>query len=302
MKGAKNLKVAKEISSKFVGCRLKDYETEITWRNTMNYAASVGENAPYYLDDERIGGVIAPPMFSVAVTWPIFERIWDYIEAEDFPREIIPTHVHYTENLFFYGPIKPNDKLKVKGEVAAILPHRAGTHIIVRFDALDVEGKPVFTEYYGAMARGVKCTDEGKGKESLPSVPKYSGGNNPIWESVIPIEPLAPFIYDGCSNIFFPIHTSVKFARSVGLPGRILQGTATLAYAVREIIKREANGNPFELKSLYSRFTGMVLPGADIRVQLIGRGDGNGGIALFFIVLNDEGKKAISDGYARLEK
>jgi hypothetical protein len=152
------------------------------------------------------------------------------------------------------------------------------------------------------MLRGVKCTDEGRGGEELPKVPRHTGDYVPIWESVIPIAPLASFIYDGCTRIIFPIHTSVKFAHQVGLAGRILQGTATLAYAVRELINKEADGHPAKLKSAYCRFTGIVLPGTDINVQLIKKDNIGGGTDLFFVVLNAEGKKAISDGYARLEK
>ena len=33
------------------------------------------------------GGIVVPPLFSVAVTWRILERIWEYIEAKDFPVE-----------------------------------------------------------------------------------------------------------------------------------------------------------------------------------------------------------------------
>lgn len=291
-----------EISSSFVGSRLKDYAAEVTWRNTMNYAASIGDNNPCYFDDERERGVIAPPAFSVALTWPISERIWDYIEAPDFPKEIIATQVHYTEHLMFHRPVRPGDRLRITGRIAAILPHKAGTHVVIRFDAIALNGAPVFTEHIGAIMRGVKCTDEGRGGDDLPKIPRTSGDSPPLWESVIPIDALEPFIYDGCTNIFFPIHTSVKFAHEVGLPGIILQGTATLAYALREIINKEAGGDPFELKSAYCRFTGMVLPGTIIRVRLIRNDSNNGGSDLFFTVMNAEKKKAISGGYVRLEK
>ena len=100
---------------------------------------------------------------------------------------------------------------------------------------------------------------------------------------------MAPFIYDGCTDIHFPIHTSRKFANDVGLPGIIHQGTATLAYAARELVNREARGNPALLKALACRFTGMVRPGSDDRTA-------DSGMLVAFDVLNAEGKKAISDG------
>jgi len=63
-----------EISSRFVGAPLKPMETQITWRQTTNYAAALGDTNPRYLDDERPEGIVASPMFCVAVTWPISER------------------------------------------------------------------------------------------------------------------------------------------------------------------------------------------------------------------------------------
>jgi acyl dehydratase len=291
-----------ELSSKFVGTPLKDYHTGITWRQTMNFAAAVDDNNAYYMDDEREGGIIAPPMFSVAVTWSILERIWEYMEAKDFPMEVLMTQVHHTENLEFHRPIRPGDRLTVKGQVAAILPHRNGTRVVMRFDALDETDKPVFTEHIGALMRGVKCSDDGLCPNRLPDAPPFAEGEEPLWESQISIDALRPHIYDGCTDIVFPIHTSRSFARQVGLPGNILQGTATLAFAVRELINREAGGNPLSLKSVFCRFTGMVFPGTMIRVQLVGKIGKDDGADLHFIVLNQEGQKAISGGYAMLKK
>ena len=291
-----------ELSSRFVGTPLKDYHTEITWRQTMNFAAAVDDHNAYYVDDEREGGIIAPPLFSVAVTWRILERIWEYIEAKEFPMEVLMTQVHHTESLEFHRPLRPGDRLTVKGRVAAILPHRAGTRVVMRFDALVEADEPVFTEHIGALMRGVKCSDDGVCPNRLPEGPLLEESAEPLWESRIPIDPLRPHIYDGCTDIVFPIHTSRAFARQVGLPGNILQGTATLAFAVREIINRESGGDPLTLKSIFCRFTGMVFPGTVIRVQLLGKSGKDKGTNLHFIVLNQEGQKAISGGYAFLKK
>jgi len=172
----------------------------------------------------------------------------------------------------------------------------------MRFDALDQAGEPVFTEHIGALMRGVKCSDDGLCPNRLPEGLLLEESAEPLWESRIPIDPLRPHIYDGCTDIVFPIHTSRAFARQVGLPGNILQGTATLAFAVREIINREAGGDPLTLKSVFCRFTGMVLPGTVIRVQLVGKSGKHDAASLHFVVLNQEGQRAISGGYALLKK
>lgn len=291
-----------ELSSHLVGSGLKEYRKEVGWRETMNYAAAVGDNNPCYFDDERTAGIIAHPMFCVAVTWPVTEKLEEFISPGLFPAEISATKVHYTEHIEFHRPVKPGDLLTVKGKIAAILPHRAGTHIIIRYDVFDNSNLPVFTEHIGALLRGVNCLDEGIQSATLPSVPACSTKERLVWETKITIDPMSPFIYDGCTNIFFPIHTSKQFAKMVGLPDIILQGTATLAYAVKELINREASENPLCLKSLSCRFTGMVIPGTEIRIQLIEKLNRENGIELLFTVTNSEGRKAISNGFALINK
>ncbi|HOT46766.1 MAG TPA: MaoC/PaaZ C-terminal domain-containing protein [Spirochaetota bacterium] len=290
-----------KLSSDFVGTRLKDYTCTVNARWTMNCAASIDDPNPLYFDDERPGGIIAPPLFPVAVTWPIIEHIGDYIEAETFPKEVIFTQVHYTEHLRIHRPVRPGDTLLIKGSIAAILPHRAGTHVILRFDATDSEVKPVFTEHIGAMMRGVHCSDGGKGGDTVPALAGRPGSDRSLWESNIFIHPLSPYIYDGCTNIHFPIHTSVKFARQVGLPGIIHQGTRTLSLAVREIIDREAGGYSSSIDVISCRFTGMVLPGSAITVRLNKKKNSSEGINLNFSVINAEGRQAISDGHIQLK-
>ncbi len=289
-----------QIGSQLVGTPLRIYHTQITWRDTMNYAAAIGDDNPRYFDDERDAGIIGPPMFAVAATWPVIANLPDFIEADDFPEEILLTQVHYTEHIRFHRPLVPGQALAIQGRVAAILPHRAGTQIVICCQAFDQSHQPVFTEHIGAMMRGVQCNDSGRGAEALPPVPARGTEDRLRWEQRIQIDSLLPFVYDGCTNIVFAIHTSSKFARQVGLPGIILQGTATLALAVGELINREADGDPTMLKEIYCRFTGMVLPGSEIRLQVYGSGTARNTGALFFDVINQEGAKAISHGYALL--
>jgi len=291
-----------KISSKFVGIPLKEYRCVVNWRDTMNYAAAIDDNNARYFNDEQESGIVAPPMFSVAATWPVLENLKDYVDADDFPFEIFRTQVHFSEFLEFHAAIKPGDELFIKGVIAAILPHPAGTHITLRFDAVNQDKQPIFTEYFGGLIRGVSCGDGGAGGETLPVNPASLETSAPVWEQTIGIDALRPFVYDGCTNIFFPIHTSRKFAHDVGLPDILLQGTATLAYAARELLDHNGDGDPSRLLALSCRFTGMVFPNTDIKVQLLASTDHSRHSDLFFRVLGDQGQVVIKDGYARMEK
>ena len=289
-----------EVSSDFVGYKLNDYEISLSWRDTMNYAAAVNDNNPWYLDDERQSGIIAPPMYSTALTWPILKDIRQNIPEGMLPSDALMRLVHHIEAIEFHQPIKPGSRLKIGGKVAAVIPHRSGTLVVFRLDAFNSEMELVFTEHIGALLRGVPCKDKGRGQDALPKHPSWPGENRILWETKVGIHQLQTYIYDGCTGIHFPIHTSRRFARGVGLPGIILQGTATMAFALKEIINREADGNPSCLKSTYCKFTSPVKPGTNITIQLKGRKKQSMLMHLFFEVLNDEGGRAIKNGYACL--
>jgi acyl dehydratase len=290
-----------KLDSRFAGAPLKEYHTNIPWRATTNYAAAVADENPLYFDDGKDRQLVAPPTFPVAVTWPILSHLQDFIVAKDFPWGVLWTQVHYSEHLVIHRLIRPEDELTIIGRVAAILPHRAGTHAVIAFSGRDKTGAPIFTEYIGAMLRGIEC-DEGKGSEELPEIPESDSDDTPVWKSRVFIDPLLPYVYDGCTHIEFPIHTSPRFAIGVGLPGIILQGTATLALAIREIVNREASGNPALIREIACKFTGMVIPGSDIEVRCLEFRDRKDGKELFFEVLNADNKKAIRSGYVKLRK
>jgi acyl dehydratase len=62
--------------------------------------------------------------------------------------------------------------------------------------------------------------------------------------------------YAGASGDFNPIHIEEEFARSVGLPGRILHGLWTMAQVARAA-QETAGGGPESLRSLSVQFRGM---------------------------------------------
>ena len=70
--------------------------------------------------------------------------------------------------------------------------------------------------------------------------------------------------YAGASGDFNPIHIDEEFARSVGLPGRILHGLWMMAQVARA--HTDAAGGPDKLKSLSVQFRGMGQLGEEIVV------------------------------------
>ncbi len=285
-----------KISPEYVGAVCKPLEVEVTARQCMNYAASIGDANTWHLDDAGAEGIVAPPMLAVALTWRISERFLEFWGDNDFPYEALARQVHYSERLQWERPMRPGERLRIEGEVAAILPHRAGTHLIIAYTAYDKNGSTVFVEHTGGLLRGVICDGEGRGVDGLV---EYNNAADamPFWSKELHVSKLAAHIYDGCADIHFPIHISPAFAKSVGLPGILLQGTATLAMAVREIIAVEADNDPRRLRAVGARFTGMVRPDSAISVRVLAKKETDNAQQCHFVVLNANGKPAISDGF-----
>jgi acyl dehydratase len=70
--------------------------------------------------------------------------------------------------------------------------------------------------------------------------------------------------YAGASGDFNPIHLDDEFARSVGLPGRILHGLYTMALMARA--QTQAAGGPAHLRRLAVQFRGTAVSEHEIAV------------------------------------
>jgi acyl dehydratase len=71
--------------------------------------------------------------------------------------------------------------------------------------------------------------------------------------------------YAEASGDHNPIHLDEEFARSVGLPGRILHGLYTMALLARA--QTQAAGGPGHLKRLSVQFRGTALPEEELTVS-----------------------------------
>ena len=273
------------IDSAFVGKPWRGVTRHSTWRDTTNYAAAVGDLNPVYFDDEREDGLIAPPLFAVTLGWPLIADIHEYIDLP-YPKAVFHQLVHYTTFIDFNRLIVPDTRVHVQGDIAAIAPHRSGTECVFRFRVSDEQGEPYHTEYMGCVLRDVTCTDDGKGMDEMPRLPKETFDSPPRWQVEVHMGEAQAHIYDGCTGIVNPIHTSPRFAHSVGLPDPIIQGTLTIATGVKEVIDRELACNPLHVRRISAKLTGMVFGGDVLDVQLLHRHETPEDTTLYFQISN----------------
>ncbi|MFH1529274.1 MAG: MaoC/PaaZ C-terminal domain-containing protein [Pseudomonadota bacterium] len=289
-----------EISPEIVGFEVPERKHRIHWRETTSFAAATGDANPRYLDDTVKGGLVAPPLFAVTLTWPLISDL-PRVLPEVLTPDIVATMVHANEHLIFHEPIRPGDKLHLRGRIEGLVPTQAGAFLVMRSEGVIPGRGPMFTEYGGVLFRGVKVGGDARLLSKLPEVPKPMSDGAPLWQAEIPVERTLPFIYDGCTGIVFPIHTSVRAAKEAGLPDIVLQGTATLALAARQVVNSECDGIPFALKEIACRFTGLVVPGTPVHFRLLGRDRSQGRTGVYFDLVVKGGNPALSGGFASVE-
>lgn len=104
--------------------------------------------------------------------------------------------------------------------------------------------------------------------------------------------------YAGASGDYNPIHIDEEFAKSVGLPGRILHGLWTMAQVARA--QTEAAGGAVKLKRLSVQFRGMGVPEQEVLVTGVVR-EVRDGRAVIDTVAEQGGKQIIRNAEAEIE-
>ena len=99
--------------------------------------------------------------------------------------------------------------------------------------------------------------------------------------------------YAGASGDFNPIHIDEDFAKSVGLPGRILHGLWTMSQVARAVSQAG------ELKRLEVQFRGMGFPEQEITVTSTVTDEADG-VAQIQTEAEQDGRRIIRKGKAEV--
>lgn len=273
-----------KISSDFVDAKIKDYDFSVDINDIARYNDAVKN------DTQKTASIkeMIHPVFFTKISWKIIEDLNEFLEAPIDDR-ILKTIVHQSEHITFYSELKLPAKLNVQSKIWSIKTHKKGTKILIKFDYYS-DNELIATELSGGLLFGVKCKGESK---SLGILPVSERINVPeIWEKKIDIDGSLPYTYAEKTEIDADIHTNPKFAKSIGLPDIILQGTCTFAKAVNLILAEEFDNNSYQIKSVSAKFTDMLVVPNKITVRLLKKEEK----ILKFDVRNKEGKAVIKGG------
>ena len=279
------------IPSKIVGIEIGAVSQTIDARWLMAYAGALGEEDPRYFDTTAPGGPVAHPLFPVCYEWTAALNL----RAKTLRQDLHARGVHASHHTVIHRPPQDGDRLLTRAQVIGVRPSRSGTLVLTRFSTVNRNGQPVTTTDYGSVYRGVTTeTETHAGVEPLPR-PAVAAAGEPRWTAPVAVPPQAAHVYSECARIWNPIHTDLGVARAAGLPGPILHGTATLALAVSQVIRRELGGDPLRVREITGRLAGMVPLPSRLHVRCLGRE----GHLIAFDAVGDGGAPVLRDGVLR---
>jgi acyl dehydratase len=296
------------LSSTTVGVSGEPVVHEIDARWMMAYAAGLGDTLPCYLDTRRPEGIITHPLFPVCVEWPaLLAMRGPAVNSLLASRPTLLTAdealraVHATHDLVIHRSVRPGDRLTTRATIVGVERRKPGAYQVTRLDTVDGAGAPVCTTWQGGLYRGVEVDGPDRPAADAPPSPTPLEGNTPVRaEITLPISALAAHIYTECARIWNPIHTDLAVAVRAGLPDLILHGTATLALAVSQILRLEANNDPAQVRRVAGRFNAMVRLPSEITVRTLTRQATAQGDVVRFEVRNIDGEPAVRDGLVLL--
>ncbi len=271
--------------------RLGEYteprEFEVTRERVIAYAKATNDEHPKHLSGE-----IAPPVFAIV---PVFESLAPSMTSV-VPGEVFMRVVHGEQDFHFHRPIVPGETLVSRAAPVGVHGRSSGVQVVAKGITETKSGELVVEQYMTAFFRGAQL-DESVGEP----VTEHAFG-----EAVRGTEPLAAVThgydpdqtqrYSEASGDPMPIHLDDNFAKAMGLPGIIVHGLCTMAFASRAVIHATCPEDPTRLTRLAVRFAKIVQPSEKVTTSVWDAGNG----AYAFETVSDNGNVAIKDGLAEV--
>ena len=262
-------------------------EFEVTEERVIAYAEATNDEHPKHLSGE-----VAPPVFAIV---PVFESLGPSM-VNVVPPELLMTVVHGEQDFRFHQPIVPGMTLVTRAAPVGVHGTRSGVQVISKAITETSSGEPVVEQYMTGFYRGAQLDAHEGEALTEHAFPEELRGTDPAGSATHGYDADQTQRYSKASGDPMPIHLDEDFAKSVGLPGIIVHGMCTMAFASRAVVETACQDDPTRMKRLAVRFSKIVLPSERVTTSVWDAGDGR----YPFETVSDNGNVAIKDGLAEV--
>lgn len=229
------------------------------------------------------------PVFAIVPVWEVIAPASRSVASNEARQRV----VHYEHDIVVHRPIEPAMTLTSRATPIALLPRPNGTSLVIRTETRTTAGDVVNEQFVTEFFRGLEA--ETSVGERAPEHRLTVDGREPLATIGYPVAEDQTERYAAASGDDFAIHLDDEFARKVGLPGRIVHGLCSLAFAGRAVLEAAGVGDPRAVRRLAVRFSAPLFPG-DVLTTRVWNVDGGYG----FEAVDGAGKTVLKDGRVEL--
>jgi acyl dehydratase len=237
---------------------------------------------------EATDDVVGGPVFAIVPVWQSIAPASRSVASEEARARV----VHYEHDIHVRRPIEAGMRLASVATPVGLFGRPNGTSLVIRTETRTAAGERVNEQYVTEFFRGVE-TESSVGHRA-PAHRLETDGAEPLGEVDYRIADDQTARYAAASGDDFAIHLDDEFARSVGLPGRIVHGLCALAFAGRAVLEAAQVADPTRVARLAVRFSAPLFPGDTLTTRVWAAETGFG-----FEAVNGDGSTVLKDG--RLE-
>lgn len=260
---------------------------EVTQERMVAYAEATNDEHPLHASGE-----LASPIFTIV---PVFDTAMTPIK-DLVPDDVLMRVVHGEQDIRFHAPIRAGQTLLSKGAVVGVHGRSSGTVVIAKATSETDGGDLVAEHFLTAFFRGVELDVSEGDPVTEHGFPEALRDTDPAHAVTHSYDEDQTFRYSKASGDPMPIHLDDAFAKKMGLPGIIVHGMCTMAFASRAVVQAACNEDPTRLKRIAVRFANIVQPSEQVTTSVWDAGEGR----YAFETVSDTGKTAIKDGLAEV--
>ena len=257
---------------------------------------AAGEERRYEVAEEALRAyanatddVPGGPVFAIVPVWKTIAPASRSVASDDARKRVL----HYEHDIVVHRPIEAGMILRSRATPVSLLARPNGTSLVIKTETTAEDGELVNEQFVTEFFRSIEA-DESVG-ERAPEHRLEVDGAAPVAEITYRIAADQTVRYAAASGDDFAIHLDDEFARRVGLPGRIVHGLCTMAFAGRAVLEAAGVTDPRTVRRLAVRFSAPLFPGDAVTTRIWNVGGGYG-----FEAVNADGTAVLKDGRAEL--
>lgn len=224
------------------------------------YAAATNEQT-----GPALQGALAPPAFAFTALRPPLRRAL----AAATPLYGQLKGVHGEHDLRVLARIEPGMELTPSVEVVGLRQRVGGVAVVAHARTTAADDRAVSEQFATLYFPAAELGGPSRGREAPDHrLPAELAGRPPDARVVQRVDADQPARYAEASGDTGRYHLDADFARTRGLPGIIVHGMCTMAFAGRALAQHAAGGDAVRVRRLAVRFAHPVRPGQELTTSI----------------------------------